>query len=389
MLVPGLGEAAPVVVQARHPRCPRLDAVVRVGAVLGLEEESVGATGQGAREPPCQARGLGADDLLGQVAAKGLDAAVGQVLVQHQGRLTQDVAHRAVTQGEQRGEDVALVVATHQGGAGQPCGEPGGGEIGLQEPRAVQGPGGQEDAIGLEPAAVRALHPVHPARVPGVGHQGADLGPADQLDIGTGAGKEAGLGVALEPAHGREAVEVTRLLWVIEDAGVERHPQGLGAPLGVLAAQAGRDAGEVGLYRKLPHPEERLGLAVPGLQLLVAEGPGQAAMPGVRLHLMRGEAQQGGAVPLGLAPRVEVLLWEEGPTIAVQPGLFAQEVAAAKDPPWVQGAAIQRQRVPLLQHQDPAPGLGQAVGRGGPPGARADDQEVIALAHGNNPRYDP
>ncbi len=185
---------------------------------------------------------------------------------------------------------------------------------------------------------------------------------------------------ALEVANRGEAVEVRRLLRKPADLRGQRHGHGCALPGAAWAGQSPENTRQAGLGGNPAHGEERLRLFVVGRQIIIGQRPSAASVSRLGSKLLSGKAQQGGAVPLGLAADVDVFLGLQRTALAVHPRLPRQEFPAVDDAFNIEGTAINRQMGPLLQVQHTQAAPDHAIGRGGATGTGTDDDGIVGCS---------
>ena len=132
------------------------------------------------------------------------------------------------------------------------------------------------------------------------------------------------------------------------------------------------------------HLVELLGLAVPGLEVVIAERPGrrQAVQVVDSAEVFGPQAVQGGPVELGGPAHEVVDLGLERVAGAVVPGVGRDVLAVDEHGVGAPVVHLPGQEVSPLEQQDPLARGGQGVGQGAAPGAGADDDDVVMLGHG-------
>ena len=251
----------------------------------------------------------------------------------------------------------------------------------LKDARRGHGTSRQHHVVGLVVAAVAAHYALdHLGRARLVQEPG-DLLLGQQGEVGEVLDRreQVALGIGLVAGHRRIAVEVLGLVLVLQDLALEAERQRLRAPARAALHDLVDQQLQLGLVVEVVDVQQPLGLVVVGLDGVEAERPGQALMVRVSRELVRREAQQSGAVPLGLAADIVVLVWHQLAAAAVPPRLAVLELAGLEHLAGVEGAAVARQGSALLEQQHAAPGPGQLVGGGRAAGAGACDDHVVAI----------
>src|SRR5258707_268282 len=134
-----------------------------------------------------------------------------------------------------------------------------------------------------------------------------------------------------------------RLLRKPADLRGQRHGHGCALPGAAWAGQSPENTRQAGLGGNPAHGEERLRLFVVGRQIIIGQRPCAASVSRLGSKLLGGKAQQGGAVPLGLAADVDVFLGLQRTALAVHPRLPRQEFPAVDDAFNIEGTAIRVQ----------------------------------------------
>ena len=147
MLVARRRDAVAIIIEPRPARAVRGDdAVVRMRAVLRLQEEAVGALADKIGDPArCEGRQLGCNAVaFGQRGAERLNARVREAIVSQDDRLAQEIALAPMRPSDHGGEQVPLEVAADGRRTWEFVSKTGGCEIVCKELRRGERPGGEQ-----------------------------------------------------------------------------------------------------------------------------------------------------------------------------------------------------------------------------------------------------
>ncbi|CAG6390601.1 hypothetical protein SCOCK_10070 [Actinacidiphila cocklensis] len=361
-------------------------------------------------------------DLVGVRLAEHLDAAervvpvVGAQIPVVQGqRLLEPGGVRLLRHGHQRHVVVPHVVAPHDVRAvGQPPGMPVVCRT-QQQHRGVHRATGDHHDVTAERfrRAVRELcdHTGHGAACR-VGLQALDVGVGHHRDVVVfeGGVDADHLRVGLRAHQAREPVDPVAAdadagvrrpaVPVLGEVHADRQMERVQAPLlqvvaelldarlvlhrgmGVLAARRA-----FGGVLAVPSVDqiELLGLRVVRLQVLVADRPrrGDPVVVAELPEVLRPQAEQGGAVELGVPADVVVDLRREPLAVLVVPELRGPVLARDEHRGGIPVVPLPRQVVAAFEDQDPLAAGGQTVGEGSAARSAADDDDVVVVIAGH------
>ena len=284
-----------------------------------------------------------------------------------------------------------------------------------QEQGGAEGTAGDDDDVGGEIVFLAVTQHVDlaDALAAGIGLEPGDEGAGEEDEVGVGGagGVDAhdlavGLGVdgAGEAVEGvaadAGAVGFGGAVRVLVELDAEGEVEGVEALLGQHLVQL-LDLGFVddgrlrvggagpGLVRVLATLAvdfvEGFSLAVIGLELVVADGPGggSAVFVADLAEILLAQAEEGGAVNLGVASDVVVEAGVELAAVAAVPGFLGLVGAVDEDGLAVPVGAGAGEVVAALEHEDALAGGSEAVGERGATGAAADDDDVVVFVrHG-------
>ena len=252
-----------------------------------------------------------------------------ELVVEEDGGLAQDVVPLEGRQPEDGGVEVHLEVGADLVAAGQGGGEAGCRQVILQDARRAHGTCRQDHHGRLVDGAIGATDTGDRRRFSRRVQQPDDGLLGEQREAGIVADQvdQVALGIGFVAAGRREAVEVLGLDRVLEDLLLQSQRQGLGPPGRIVRDDPVDQRLQLGLVVEAVDVQQRLGLVVVGRQLVVAERPGEGLMGRVGRELVGGEAEQCGAIPLGLAAEIVELAGGEFLVLAVDPRLLVLEAA--------------------------------------------------------------
>src|SRR5215813_3377784 len=131
---------------------------------------------------------------------------------------------------------------------------------------------------------------------------------------------------------------------------------------------------------------EALGSEVVGLQLVVGDGPGRRyAAPVLDLaEVLAAQAEERGAVELGVAADEVVRVRMERPALRVQPDFLRVVAGLEIDLPRVPVLPLARHEAAALEHENALACRRERVEQRAPAGPRPDDDHVVRRCHGTS-----
>ena len=130
--------------------------------------------------------------------------------------------------------------------------------------------------------------------------------------------------------------------------------------------------------------EELFGSGVEGFEVGVGEGPGggDAAFVVDDAEVFGAEAEERGAVDLGLAADEVGLLGVEVVVVLVEPDVFGVVAVVEEDGGGVPVEFFLGEKRAALENENALAGLGEMEGEGSAAGSGSDDDGVVLVGHG-------